>query len=95
MKVIVKQSKIHGKGCFANKDISKGELVGIYKGTPAKTDGTYILWVDDQPWYIRNKLRYANHSYKPNCELEEFHLFALKNIKQDEEITIHYGEDWK
>lgn len=92
----IKESGIHGKGLFTAQFIKKGELIGIYRGKECKRDGVYVLWVDNIPHYIRNKLRYANHAKKPNAEvLDGFYLYAKRNIRSNEEITIHYGSDWK
>ena len=94
MKTIVKLSKIHGNGLFANCDFDRGDLIGVYRGRKAKRDGTYILWVEEKPYYITSKVRYANHSPKPNAEVCGFELIALKTIKTGKEITLHYGEEW-
>jgi SET domain-containing protein len=46
------------------------------------------LWVDlDATCYA-----FLNHSVPGNCEFEEFDLYALKNIKKDEELTFDYQE---
>jgi SET domain-containing protein len=89
-------SEIHGNGLFAKVSINKGEYIGTYEGPEAKRDGTYVLWVfedDKQPVGRsgRNLLRYLNHQDKGNAEFDGFDLFALKNIKPNEEITFDYG----
>ena len=38
----------------------------------------------------RNKMRYVNHSDKPNAEFDGFDLYSTRPIKPDEEITINY-----
>jgi uncharacterized protein len=99
-KVYVKESYIHGKGCFAKTAIKKGDFIGEYSGPGAKKDGTYVLWVmqDDETWKGvngKNQLKYLNHKAKPNSEFDGTKLFAVKNIKKDDEVTFHYGEEWE
>ncbi len=98
-KIHVKASSIHGLGCFASREILKGELLGRYEGPTVKRDGTYVLWVlQENGEYIgingQNELRYLNHSSRFNAEFQENSLFAIKKIKPGEEIKIHYGEEW-
>lgn len=55
-----------------------------------------MLWVfedDKQPVGRsgRNLLRYLNHQDQGNAEFDGFDLFALKDIKPNEEITFDYG----
>ncbi|MCB1175389.1 MAG: SET domain-containing protein-lysine N-methyltransferase [Leptospiraceae bacterium] len=97
-KVQVLQSPIHGKGVFARAPITKGSLIGSYEGPVAKRNGTYVLWITDEDGLEygisgRNKLRYLNHSNRPNAEFDGNQLYARRLIKAGEEITFDYGED--
>tara|TARA_Y100000034_G_scaffold133891_1_gene200805 strand:+ start:260 stop:658 length:399 start_codon:yes stop_codon:yes gene_type:complete len=84
MKVILKKSKIEGKGVFAKEDISKKEEIIEYTGELiSKEEGTkradsqlekghvYIFELNDK-YDIdgsKNKIaKYINHSCEPNCE---------------------------
>lgn len=99
---VVADSNIHGKGLFARCDISKGDYMGTYKGPVCddlETGGPHVLWVenDEGTWVGRdgrNILRYMNHHHNPCAEFEGFDLYAIKNIKEGTEITIHYGEEF-
>ncbi len=93
-------SSIHGTGLFAKCLIAKGCYIGTYQGPTAKRNGQYVLWLTEEDGTIigrcgRNLLRYLNHSSKPNAEFDGFDLYSLKNIKPNQEITIHYGDDWQ
>ena len=99
-RVIIKRSPIHGRGLFAAQPIAKGELVGRYEGPPAKRDGKYVLWIVDEEGNPErgikgeNEMRFMNHSANPNVEWDEEEVYALRDIAEGEEITIHYGDDW-
>ena len=92
-----KESSIHGMGLFAHSNFKQGDYMGEYDGPIVKQDGTHVLWVEeyDDVWMGRdgkNMLRYLNHSKQPHAEFIGFELYALVDIKEDEEITIDYGE---
>lgn len=94
----VQDSGIHGKGLFAKDDIEEGEYLGTYDGPEVDEDDSHVLWVEEEDgrWASRdgkNMLRYLNHSKLPHAEFDGFDLFALKNIRVGEEITIDYGEE--
>ena len=96
----VKDSPIHGRGLFATRGFEPGEFVGIYEGTRATENGTYVLWIedDDGSYYGvhgENELRYLNHSSKPNADFDDELLYAAREIQAGEEICFHYGEDWE
>lgn len=95
----VDESSIHGKGLFARKTIKKGSYMGSYAGPTAKRNGMYVLWVQQEggEWVGcngKNMLRYINHHHKPCAEFDGLALYALKNIKKHQEISIHYGDEF-
>jgi hypothetical protein len=99
-RVYVKESLIHGKGVFAKRLLKKGEFIGAYEGPIAKRDGTYVLWVfedDGSSFGIsgRNMLKYLNHRRRCNAEFDGNRLYAQRSIRPDDEITFHYGEEWR
>ena len=98
--VKVKASQIHGKGVFANTDIPAGTSIGQYTGQHTEDDNTYVLWLyEEKSDCYRgingdSDLKFLNHSLAPNAEFQYDILVATKDIKQGEEITFHYGEEW-
>ena len=94
---IVKESDIHGKGLFATKNIQRGDLIGTIEYKPVTEDGPYVLWINaDTGILVDCDLKYINHNAKPNaCYCEDLEVVALRDIKQGEEITHDYGDDWK
>ena len=94
----VDNSPIHGKGLFARTRLEKGKYLGTYDGPTARKNAMHVLWVEEEEgkWIGRdgkNILRYLNHSNKPCAEFDGFDLYAMRDIKKDEEVTFDYGED--
>lgn len=90
----VDDSPIHGKGLFARKHISAGEIIGVIKGVPTTTDGEYVLWVDkNEGYHVKCDLRFINHSDEPNAVyFDTLEVCALKDISPGEEITHDYTD---
>lgn len=95
MKTYIDKSNIHGNGLFANKIFMKNSYIGEYIGTPTGRNSKYVLWVDSLGLLVKNEFKYVNHNSKPNCELRGCKLYSLRHINKYDELTIHYGEDFK
>lgn len=113
MELIIKESKT-GQGSFAPRDIKKGEIILQSSGesyTDKEIDNLIDadkmrpddpLQIGDDEWLELNKESYiVNHSCDPNAGLrKKGELFALRDIKEGEEITYDYsatvpiGNDW-
>lgn len=98
--VVAKSSPIHGNGAFAKHSITEGTHIGEYTGAPSDVDGTHVLWVEGDDGDFHgidgdNVLRWLNHSSSPNVEFDGPQLYALRDIDAGEELTFHYGEEWK
>ena len=99
----VADSPVHGRGLFARCDIPSGTLIGHYDGPETRQNGMHVLWVEaqegaDDEWIGyngNNELRFLNHARPPNGEMDGLELFAGRNIREDEEITIDYGEEFE
>lgn len=95
--VYVKESAIHGLGLFAKKAIESGKVLGKLQGGPTTEDGPYVLWLDDnnKGFRVNCIFKYINHNSKPNaCYYDDLTVVAIKNIRKEEEITHHYGDEW-
>ena len=78
----IKASGIEGLGLFATQDIKAGTQLGV----------THIIISDE---VIRLPLGgFINHTDNPNCVridvANKSYLHTLKDIKQDEELTLKY-----
>jgi SET domain-containing protein len=82
--LVVRDSAIHGKGCYAGEFIPAGAFIIEYAGEviPAEEayrreqdstrSGIYTFWTSDE-WAIDgyregNIARFINHSCEPNCD---------------------------
>jgi len=83
----IRPSKIEGLGLFTIKPIRDLET----------SIGVTHVFMDDKGQVIRTPLGgFINHSDNPNCEVRRMqgtyvnHLFPLRPIKANEEITLKY-----
>lgn len=97
-----------GLGLFATRDFKKGERIIEYVGRTLTTAeeyssrSKYLFEVNKRKTIdgaVRSNIaRYINHSCKPNCEpeIERGHIYidAIKTIKEGEEFTYDYGEEY-
>lgn len=95
MKIVVRPSPLHGLGVFAGGKICKGERIGRFVSRRTDLDGPHVLWLLDdngeQGYRGCGRLRYLNHSDRPNSEFIDLDLHALQTIRRGEEITIDYN----
>ncbi|MBD3247639.1 SET domain-containing protein-lysine N-methyltransferase [Candidatus Pacearchaeota archaeon] len=98
--VIIKKSKIHGKGIFALRDFKKGEIVLHWDTSDRISKEEYDTLSD----YEKNRITVHegiffrlkppencfNHSCEPNTKMGEFCDVAIRDIKKGEEITTNF-----
>jgi len=91
-KVFVAETDRLGKGLYARKDIAKGEIIFIVKGTlvedsynenyadlPNSLPVRKNFWLDP---FDTNPWRYINHSCSPNAGMRgKVTVVAMKNIR--------------
>jgi len=99
-----------GKGLYAGESIKKGDFVVEYTGkrlpnSIADSLGTRYLFDLENGFTIDgsvkwNLARWINHACKPNVEAEldedeaRVYIYAKRNIKEGEELTIDYGKEY-
>ncbi len=101
MSVVIRESKIQGKGVFANINFKKVDVV-------MKWDASMILTLKEArriPKRYRKYLvfykgkfivsappeKYLNHSCSPNTKEGNLCDIAIRNIRKGEEITTDYS----
>lgn len=100
--IIIKNSKIHGKGVFANKNFKKGEVVVKYINKKltqeeynnlSEKEKHYTFFVDETWFLSLPPARYVNHSCNSNTNPIGKCDIAIRDIKKGEEITGDYRKD--
>jgi len=98
-RISVEISSIHGKGVFAAEVLKRDEYIGQYQGYRTDEDTMYTLWVEhdvdgERGYFGTGRLRFVNHSQRPNAEFDGRDLYAIRTIKPPEEILVNYGDEW-
>jgi len=104
MNVIVKDSKIHKKGVYANRDFKKGEIVLKWNTSNKLTEEQvkalpeeekdYTSYNDGDYIHMQPPERFVNHSCEPNTNSKDCKDVAIRDIKKGEEITSDYSHDF-
>lgn len=103
--VIVKESKIHGRGVFAVKDFKRGEPIlnvddsHIVTNTSKLTKKNYDFDLDflanDKIVWMQPPGKYINHSCSPNVYFKTIggirKIYAIRDILKGEELTHDYS----
>lgn len=99
--IVIKKSKIVGKGVFANRDFKKGEMVLKLEYRTLKNSNLKDLPSSEKHYLWRvaeNKYelvlppgRYVNHSCDANTTVRKGCDVANRDIKKGEEITSNYN----
>ena len=102
MSVIIRNSKIQGKGVFVTgADFKKGDIVMKWddsviltkneaKKIP-KRDRKYLVFFKSRYIMAQSPEKYLNHSCEPNTKEGKLCDVAAKDIKKGEELTTDYS----
>ncbi len=91
-----KKSGIHGKGLFATEKIVKGTLLGFCKTKKTSEAGEHTLWIGRDTVDVTCHFKYINHANKPNViYYDDLSVVALQDIFPGDELTHHYGVEWR
>ena len=102
-KIIVKNSKINGKGVFASCDFKKGDIVlrwdvsrSLLKDEVdrmSEEEIMYVSFLDGKYILMQEPERFVNHSCDPNTKVKYFCDVAIRDIKAGEEVTSNYEDE--
>jgi SET domain-containing protein len=81
-----------GNSVFANNDITAGMIIGYLEGYEISYNTKHSMHLDGEIIEATGMLRYLSHSCDPNAffKNDQRWLYALKDIKKGNEITIDY-----
>jgi len=101
--IVVKKSKIHGKGVFAARDFKKRNIVLKWKGkilTEAQKNSLpthqqkFVSRYEKNKWiFFDSPCKYVNHSCNPNTKAKNHSDVAILDITKGEEITANYENE--
>jgi len=103
--VVVKESRISGKGVFSTRGFKRGELILEMDDSHVVTDPSKLTkeqhkfeldyLADSKIVIMQTPERYINHSCNPNSYVKTVNgirgVFAMRDIKKGEEITGDYS----
>jgi len=101
--IIIRKSKISGKGVFALRDFKKGEVVlkwhpnFIKKKEIEKLSNkkiNYLYKIGKRYVIMQSPERYVNHSCEANTKALNNCDIAIRDINKNEEITANYSKDF-
>ena len=101
--MIIGDSKIQGKGIFANRNFKKGKIVMRWDTSIAliesearkipKKERRYLVFSNGVYIVSQSPEKYLNHSCKPNTMEKNYCDVAIRDINKGEEITTDYSLD--
>jgi len=103
--VVLKKSKIHGNGVFANRDFKKEETILLIDDSDVVTDTSKLtekqlqfdcdFLANGKVVLMKEPERSINHSCDPNTYVKTIngirHVLAMKGIRKGEEVTYDYA----
>ena len=105
--LLIRQSGIHGCGCYTTVPIREGARIVEYTGRRLSKEqadelynerpDTYLFCIGEGDYVIDGDsvAAFINHCCDPNCETDEFDeriwIIALRDIAAGEELTYDYN----
>lgn len=105
--LLIKQSGIHGSGCYSLAPIPEGAYIVQYTGPVLSKEQADELYNERPDTYLfclgegesvidgDNVAAFINHSCDPNCETDEIDgrvwIIAIRDIAPGEELTYDYN----
>ena len=101
--VTVKNSKIQGRGVFANRNFAKGETVMEWDTTKVLIESDarkipqknkkYLVFSNGLYIFSKSPEKYLNHSCSPNTKEKYYCDVAIRDIMKGEELMTDYSKD--
>jgi hypothetical protein len=90
MKII----NINGNMClFSNKKYNKNEIIHKLTGFISKKPSKISIEISKNEHITDEFGQYMNHSFSPNCKIENGCIISLDNINKNEELTFNYNDN--
>lgn len=80
------------KGLYSTRTFTAGEIVRKLKGELVLKPTMQSIHIGNGMHIIDDYGKYINHSFEPNIRIELNNMIAIRNIEQNEELTINYND---
>lgn len=81
-----------GKGLFATKNYSQGEIIHTLTGEILNYPTRETIHIGNNKHIYDEYGIYINHSFEPNIIICENNIIALNNIQSGDEIKFNYND---
>ena len=81
-----------GKGLFATKNYSKGEIVHTLTGKIFDHPTRESIHIGNNKHIYDEYGIFINHSFTPNILIDGYSMVALSDIQANDELTFNYND---
>jgi len=81
-----------GKGLFATKNYSKGEIVHTLTGEIFDHPTRESIHIGNNKHIYDEYGIFINHSFTPNILIDGYSMVALSDIRANDELTFNYND---
>ena len=78
---------------YSTKSYLKGDIIHVLEGNIVSKPTRTSIEIGKNKHIEDNYGKYMNHSFTPNCKIENCKIIALCDIHTDEELTFNYNEN--
>ena len=96
-RLTIKASKVNGLGLFAKEGIAQGTNLGVSHMEMAMLDNKQEIYRTPLGGFINHsgeancvKVELRTNGQDPSCVTKKWNLVTIRDIKEDEELTVRY-----
>ena len=79
-----------GNALFSAREFRIGDELFNLLGEITKEPSKYTVHLGNGLHILDERVRYMNHSFKPNCKFTGRRCYAIRDIGEDDELTFDY-----
>ena len=76
-----------------NMCLFSNEIIHKLTGSISKTPSKISIEINKNKHITDKYGQYMNHSFSPNCKIENGYIICLHNINENEELTFNYNDN--
>lgn len=85
--------RVNGDALFSLNEFDENETVLIFTGEIKDTPCKYSIEIGTNKHILDPYGIYINHSFEPNCKIEDGKLVSIKKINIGDELHFNYNEN--